>query len=90
MNDIELITDSKLIDEIVKRAEEHQKQKEKEFAIFELEEVKEEIGLYYSDCLLSISDNDNDCKICNKNVFESILRKIDNHVAELKGEKEND
>ena len=52
----------------------------------ELEEIKAEIGLYYSDCLLSISENDEDCKICNKNVFESILRKIDNHISELKGE----
>ena len=78
MNDIELI------DEIVKRADEHQKQKEREFAIFEFKELKAEIGSYYSDCLLSLSDNDEDCKICNKNVFESILRKIDKHIAELK------
>jgi len=52
----------------------------------EFEKLKSEIGLYYGDCLLSLYDNDEDCKTCNKNVFESILRKIDNHIAELKGE----
>lgn len=35
--------DMELIDEIVKRAEEHQKQKEKEFAISELEKVRKKI-----------------------------------------------
>ena len=41
MNDLELI------DEIVKRAEEHQKQREKEFAIAELEKIKAEIENEY-------------------------------------------
>lgn len=80
------MNDKELISEVIKRAEEYQIERENEFAIAEFEKLKFEIDIYYSDCLLSISDNDNDCKICNKNVFESILRKIDNHIAELKGE----
>ena len=80
MNDIELI------DELLKRADEEWNKQAREFAIAELESLKAEIGIYYNDCLLSISDNDEECKICNKNVFESILRKINNHISELKGE----
>ena len=80
MNDIELI------DELFKRADEQWNKEARKFAITELEGIKAEIGLYYSDCLLSLSDNDEDCKICNKNVFESIFRKIDRHISELKGD----
>ena len=69
MNDIELI------DEIVRRADEHQKQKERDFAISELEEIKAEINKYAlhirKDTVLEILDKhiikadcDNDCEHC--------------------------
>ena len=67
--------DLALIDEIVRRAEEHQKQREKEFAIAELEKLRSELhetaemhidGDYLRD--------------------EWIDEYIDNHISELKGE----
>ena len=58
----------------------------KEDTIKELEKIKERIGIYYADCSLSISENDENCKRCNDNVFDSILMMIDNHISELKGE----
>ena len=65
MNDIELI------DEIVKRAEEHQKQKEREFAITELEKVKEEMNNYCD--YHAIYD-------------WGLIDLIDEHISKLKGE----
>ena len=73
MNDIELI------DEIVRRAEEHQSKKQKEFAIAELEKIKEKISKltrYYtteSGHINLVSDN-------------AVYRIIDKEIAKLKGE----
>lgn len=64
MNDIELI------DEIVKRAEEHQKQREKEFVIAELEKIKAEF-----------KDREG-----NDFTAFHFYEVIDNHIKELKGE----
>lgn len=70
--------DLALIDEIVRRAEEHQKQREKEFAISELENIKEEIEkCYYND------SSEVDGVIIFKEDVNNIFNK---HVAELKGE----
>lgn len=68
MNDIELI------DEIVKRAEEHQKQREKEFAIAEIKKLKEEIHDVISACFLDKKD------------IHAIQNVFDEHIAKLKGE----
>lgn len=68
MNDIELI------DEIVRRAEEHQKQKEKEFAIAEIKKLKEEIHDVILACFLDEED------------IYAILNTVDKHISELKGE----
>ena len=54
--------------------------------ITELEKIREEIGVYYADCSVSISENDEQCRNCNEVVFGSIIRMIDNHISELKGE----
>lgn len=72
MNDIELV------DEIVKRAEEHQKRKEREFAIEELEKIKEDI-----DHLMSYYTTEAGTKLKSQ---KGIFRLIDKHIAELKGE----
>lgn len=69
MNDIELI------DEIVKRADEHQKQKEKEFAIAELEIVKGKITMKSRPQWERLIVNLTDCEII-----------INDMIAELKGE----
>lgn len=71
MNDIELIG------EIVKRAEEHQKQKEKEFAIAELEKIKSEIEQCY------YNDNNVDGVIIFKRDIDDVFNE---RIAELKGE----
>lgn len=70
------MNDMELIDEIVRRADEHQKQKEKEFAISELEKLRSELhetaemhcdGDYY------LRD-------------EWIDEYVNNHISKLKGE----
>lgn len=68
MNDIELI------DEIVRRADEHQKQKEKEFAIAELEKIK--TGVH--DIRLEID--------CDMHTGDKVIQLIDKRISELKGE----
>lgn len=83
MNDIELI------DEIVKRAEEYQKQKEKEFAVTELEKIKQMIlerqGLT-CDC------NCNRCgwfpcaDVYVAKIVKRDIEILDKRIAELKGE----
>lgn len=67
--------DLALIDEIVRRADEHQKQKEREFAIAELEKIKSNIN----------------CKYLNNYKYSAvtvayILNDLDNRIKELKGE----
>lgn len=65
MNDLELI------DEIVKRAEEHQKQREKDFAIEELKKIKYKFA----------------CTEWNNTGDGMYAEKIlDNRIKELKGE----
>ena len=70
MNDIELI------DEIVRRADEHQKQKEKEFAIKELEKIKAEFESRYE--YISVKGE----FMVKATDFSDYLY---NHIAELKG-----
>ena len=70
MNDIELI------DEIVKRAEEHQKQKQKEFAIAELEKIKAEID---EEVVISKMGNEVVCWVDITNI-------LDNYIKKLKGD----
>ena len=71
MNDIELI------DEIVRRADEHQKQKEKEFAIAELEKVQAEIQ---EEIVNSRG------YVTYRNALFYCYEIVDNHIKELKGE----
>ena len=76
MDNIELtMNDIELIDEIVRRADEHQKQKEKEFAIAELELVKEKITMKSRPQWERLVVNLTDCEII-----------INDMIAELKGE----
>ena len=72
MNDIELCQ------ELMKRAEEYQKRKEREFAIAELEKIKEEIRTTYN--------HDNWDKISRLGQRDLDMAIIDNHISELKGE----
>ena len=51
-----------------------------------LERLKEDVNIYYEDCSLSISENDENCQRCNQNMFGSILGMIDHYIFELKGE----
>jgi len=51
-----------------------------------LEDLKEKIDIYYSDCELSLSDKDTTCSKCNKNMFSSIFNMIDRDISKLKGE----
>lgn len=53
-----------------------------------LERLKEDVKIYYEDCSLSISENDEKCQMCNKNMFGIILGMIDHYIFELNG-KEN-
>ena len=64
--------DIELIDEIVKRAEEYQKQKEREFAIAEIKKLKEEVHDVILTCFLDEEDT------------YTILNAIDNHINNLK------
>ena len=80
MDNMEIIDDMKLIDEIVKRADEHQKQKEKNFAIAELEKVKKTI-LDYS--LFDSGDASPDRAF---EVMQDLsVSVIDNEIKGLKG-----
>ena len=45
------------------------------------------IGIYYSDCSLSIADNDEKCKKCNDITFNSVLNIIDKHIKEIEQER---
>lgn len=47
-----------------------------------IEKIREEIGTYYADCSLSISENDEQCKRCTDTVFCSVLQIIDKHIVE--------
>lgn len=53
----------------------------------ELIRVKDDIGIYYSDCFLSIADNDEKCKKCNDITFNSVLNIIDKHIKEIEQER---
>lgn len=79
MNDIELI------DEIVKRADEHQKQKEKEFAITELDRIKKKIK---NDCILHeewfVNIDDLEKCLCRIDTI------VDKEISELKGDNNED
>lgn len=55
-------------------------------AIKAIEDIKAEIALYESDCMLSCPNND-DCRDCNNNMFGSIYRIIDKHIGGNAGEK---
>ena len=80
MNDIELI------DEIVKRAEEHQKQREIEFAIAELEKIKAEINKCRDDIITRHDNTEVDLSRLDGINLAVII--LDNHIKELKGEQE--
>ena len=41
-----------------------------------LDDVRAEIVVYYGDCSLSLSENDEQCKNCNDTTFNSILNII--------------
>ena len=66
--------DLELIDEIVRRADEHQRQKERKFAVDEIKKLKEEIHDVLLTCFLDEED------------IYAILNAIDKHIEELKGE----
>ena len=77
MKDIDLtMNDIELIDEIVRRADEHQKQKERDFAISELEGIKAEF------LNLSFTGYADKPKLDRSKV----LNILDNHISELKGD----
>ena len=44
--------------------------------------IKDDIGRYELDCRFADYSQTDACTICNKNVFESIYRIIDNRLAE--------
>ena len=71
--------DIELIDEIVKRAEEHQKQREKEFAITELEKIKAE-----AEELIELCDSDYEFEEIYG--INSVVNIINSRIIELKGE----
>ena len=73
MNDIELCQ------ELMKRAEEYQKRKEREFAIEELEKIKAEISTEFKKYGGEWENGYN-------NGLKVVLTKVENHIAELKGE----
>ncbi|MBO7733824.1 MAG: hypothetical protein J6S67_14775 [Methanobrevibacter sp.] len=75
MNDIELI------DEIVRRADEHQKQKEKEFAIAEIKKLREEAQIQM--IFRKNPDNNDRLEFSIDNM--SFCDLIDKHISELKG-----
>ena len=47
-----------------------------------LDDVRAEIVVYYGDCSLSLSENDERCKNCNDNTFNSILNIIQKKMRE--------
>lgn len=50
-----------------------------------LNKIKDDIGRYELDCRFADYSQTDACTICNKNVFESIYRIIDNRLAESEG-----
>ena len=82
MNDIELI------DEIVKRAEEHQKQREKEFAITELEKINAEIKeIRMEEPLMSRGFECYGFKDKTpEDIKTEVIELLDERISELKGE----
>lgn len=71
MNDIELCQ------ELMKRAEEYQKRKAREFAIEELKKIKAEI--------MATGNWKSEYEISDRGVIKAV-EVIDNHISELKGE----
>lgn len=73
MNDIELI------DEIVRRADEHQKQKEREFAAAELEKIKAEI-------IACTQQEEGEVPACINYGIKLSTEIVEKHISELKGQ----
>ena len=46
-----------------------------------IEDIKAEIGEYYADCIVLVSDADLRCKMCNHTVFSRVLNIIDKHIG---------
>ena len=47
-----------------------------------LDDVRAEIVVYYGDCSLSLSENDERCQNCNDTTFNSILNIIQKKMRE--------
>lgn len=78
MDDLEM-NDLDLIDEIVKRAEEHQKLREKNFAIAEIKNIRAKL----------IEEYKNDQHM--DNYTTGVIHKIiDNQIEKLEGDKNNE
>ena len=75
--------DIELIDEIVKRAEEHQKQKEREFAIAELEKIKSEI-------IACTQQEEGEVPACINYGIKLSTEIVEKHISELKGENKKE
>ena len=80
------MTDKELFEELSKRADEYAENQKREFAIEELEKIKEEIKSYEIRRKLEFTPNCRDCVFCTRDTFTDIYRTIDNHISELKGE----
>ena len=66
--------------EVMRNAQKH----ETDLAVLrKLSEIKADISMYEADCNLALSENDENCLRCNKVMFGSIYRLIDNHIKEI-------
>ena len=59
-----------------------QKEQSKIDVLRALDDIRAEIVMYYGDCFLSLSDNDEKCKTCNDTTFNSVLNIIQKKMKE--------